>query len=103
MKHHIGLVCWHFLISFVFPFLHYSKEADTHTERGEGRAVEERRTLVLIALSGQRRQMLGKVVKRGAREGGAGVCRREYVGVVTDGGVGVCRAILKALGTGWWW
>jgi hypothetical protein len=47
--------------------------------------------------------MLGKVVKWGAREGGAGVCWREYVGVVTDGGVGVRRAILKALGTGWWW
>jgi hypothetical protein len=43
-------------------------------------------------------------MKRGAREGGTGVCRREYVGVVTDGGVGVCRVILKALGKGrWWW
>jgi hypothetical protein len=39
-------------------------------------------------------------VERGARERGAGVCWREYVGVVTDGGVGVCRAILKTLGTG---
>jgi hypothetical protein len=47
--------------------------------------------------------MLGKVVKRGAREGGDGVCRREYVGAVTDGKVAACRAILKALGTGWWW